>query len=68
MLSIIATLLSITGNLLVNKKNRIGFIIWIFPNMFWIYIALNNINYSQAFLFLFYCVLNIDGFIKWGKK
>lgn len=34
--------------------------------MFWIYIALNNINYSQAFLF--YCVLNINGFIKWGKN
>lgn len=67
MLSVIASILSILGNFLVNKKNRLGFVIWCISNTYWIYLALTIKNYPQSIMFLVYSVLNVHGFIKWGK-
>jgi len=67
-ISIIATVLSITGNIFVNRKNRIGFIIWNIANVLWVYIAWVSRNYPQALMFLTYSFLNLEGWMKWKKN
>lgn len=68
-ISIIATILSLSGNLLVNYKKKIGFIIWIASNILWIFINLiSELNVSQCIMFFFYAVLNVSGYIKWNKE
>jgi len=67
MLSVIAASLSIFGNFLVNRKNKLGFIIWCIANIYWIYLAIVMNNYPQAIMFLVYSGLNVHGFIKWTR-
>lgn len=68
-LSIIALLLSITGNLLINHKKKSGFIIWIVSNVFWITVNfISTPNYPQVLMYLVYMFINLDGFIKWRKS
>ena len=67
-LSIIALLLSITGNLLINHKKKSGFIIWIVSNVFWITINFKSTpNYPQVLMYVVYMFINWDGFIKWKR-
>lgn len=58
-------ILSLTGNYFVVKKNRIGFIIWIFANIGWGTISIYHGLYGQCFLWLAYTVLAVWGFISW---
>lgn len=66
-LEIIATILSVIGNIFIIYKSKIGFMIWIIANTFWIIFALNRKDkyYWMAGLFLFYTILSIVGLIKW---
>jgi nicotinamide riboside transporter PnuC len=67
-LSIIALLLSITGNILINHKKKFGFIIWIISNVFWITINFRSTpNYPQVLMYVVYVFINWDGFIKWKR-
>ena len=68
-LSIIALILSLTGNILVNFKKKLGFIIWISSNVFWIIINfMGDVNYPQVIMYLIYVGLNIQGYINWSRK
>lgn len=68
-LSIIALILSLTGNILVNFKKKIGFVIWTVSNIFWIAVNfLGTPNIPQVFMYIIYAMLNIQGFIIWRKK
>lgn len=68
-LSIIALILSLIGNILVNYKRKLGFIIWISSNVFWIVVNfLGNVNYPQVIMYLIYAGLNIQGYINWSKS
>lgn len=68
-LSVIATVFSLSGNLLVNYKKRSGFIIWTIANILWIYVnIISELNISQCIMFLCYGALNVMGFIKWRKE
>ena len=68
-LSIIALILSLIGNILVNYKKKLGFIIWISSNVFWIVVNyMGDVNYPQVIMYVMYVVLNIQGFINWSKK
>lgn len=64
---IIATILSIVGNIFIIYQNKIGFGIWILSNLFWIRFALNrkDKHYWMAGLFLFYTLLSVVGLLKW---
>lgn len=64
---IIATILSIIGNIFIIYKSKIGFGIWIAANILWIDFALDrkDKHYWLAGLFLFYTILAIAGLIKW---
>ena len=65
----IATIISLSGNILVNKQNKLGFIVWIVSNILWITIgALSaEVNYGQLTLFAVYTVLAVQGYKNWTK-
>lgn len=68
-LSIIALIMSLTGNILVNLKHKTGFVIWSMSNIFWILVNfIGTINIPQILMFIAYIGLNIHGFIMWSKK
>ena len=68
-LSIIALILSLTGNILVNFKKKLGFIVWISSNVFWIVVNfMGEMNYPQVIMYLVYAGLNVQGYINWSKK
>lgn len=67
-ISVVATVLSLFGNYLVNIQNKKGFIVWSIANILWIYIAIYTPNYPQCFMFIIYCLFNIQGYIFWKKK
>jgi len=68
-LSILSLVLSLTGNILVNYKQRYGFIVWIASNISWIAVNLvGETNWPQIIMFVIYAGLNVQGFIIWSKK
>lgn len=67
-MSWIATALSLTGNLLVNKKRVEGFYVWIISNVLWVIIALRGSDMAQVVLFLCYAILNAHGIISWKRS
>lgn len=67
-LSIIGTILSLGGNIFIAKKNRIGFVLWFIGNVVWIAVNFfGNPNIPMILMYVVYMVINIVGFIKWGK-
>lgn len=67
-LSIIGTRLSLGGNIFIAKKNRIGFVLWFIGNVVWIAVNfLGNPNIPMILMYVIYMIINIVGFIKWGK-
>lgn len=66
-LSWVLVVMSLAGNIFVNKKNVIGQWIWAVANVGWIcydlYIGAN----SQAFLFAAYLGICIWGIIEWSR-
>ncbi len=68
-LSIIALILSLVGNVLVNYKKKLGFVIWISSNVFWIIVNfLGDVNYPQVIMYLIYAGLNVQGYMNWRKS
>ena len=68
-LSIIALVLSLVGNVLVNYKKKLGFIIWISSNVFWIVVNfLGDVNYPQVIMYIVYAALNVQGYVNWRKS
>ena len=68
-LSLIAMATSLVGNILVNFKKRIGFIIWLVSNVLWILVNLfGELNVPQVAMFIVYAGLNIDGYFRWKNK
>ena len=68
-LSIIALIFSLSGNVLINYKKRLGFLVWIVSNAIWIVVNLISIqiNWSQIIMFVVYIGLSIHGFLNWKK-
>ena len=68
-LSIIALVLSLVGNILVNYKKKLGFVIWISSNVFWIVVNfMGDVNYPQVIMYIVYAILNVQGYINWSKS
>lgn len=67
--SITALILSLAGNLLINFKKRIGFIVWLLSNILWITVnLLGKPNVSQIIMFIVYIGFNVHGFLNWRKS
>ncbi len=68
-ISIIALVLSLVGNILVNYKKKLGFVIWISSNVFWIVVNfMGDVNYPQVIMYVIYAILNVQGYINWRKS
>jgi nicotinamide riboside transporter PnuC len=68
-LSLIATICSLAGNILVNCKKKSGFIVWTISNLLWIAVNfLGTPNIMQITMFVAYGCLNIIGFAQWSRK
>lgn len=67
LLSVVALLLSLAGNLLVNLKHKSGFVIWSLSNIAWIAVNITGVqkNMPQIVMFLVYIVLNVHGYLMW---
>lgn len=68
-LSIIALIFSLVGNILVNFKKKLGFIIWTISNVFWIVVNfIGDMNYPQVVMYLVYAGLNVQGYVNWSRS
>jgi len=68
LLSWIATIGSIIGNIGVIKKKLWGVKVWTFATAVWIIYALITHNKAQLIMFCFYEVLNLYGWYQWKYK
>ena len=69
-LSALALMSSLAGNVLVNFKKKIGFVVWSLSNILWVAVNLlaEQTNWFQIAMFVVYMGLNIHGFIMWSKR
>ena len=67
-LSIIGTILSLGGNIFIAKKNRMGWLMWFIGNVVWIAVNfLGTLNIPMVLMYVVYMIINVIGFVKWGK-
>lgn len=66
-LSSILIVLSITGNVLVNRRDWKGQFLWVIANAGWIYVDAKAGLYEQAALFGVYLVIAIWGMKRWKQ-
>ena len=67
-LSLLAFCCTITGNLLINNRRRLGFVIWSIGDVLWIIIEfVCGINWFRFMMFFTYIIVNVDGYLKWKK-
>jgi nicotinamide riboside transporter PnuC len=63
-----ATFLSCLGNVFIIYKKKIGFVIWTFGNITWIFVDYKIGLYSQIIMMVFYAILNVWGWVEWNKS
>lgn len=69
--STIALMLSIAGNVFLNKKKvKIGYSVWIASNLLWVIVGLTatDRNIPQILMYVLYTILNIHGIYNWRKS
>jgi len=67
-LSIFGLVSTISGNVLINYRRKIGFLVWIIGNILWILVnVFGTFNVFMVIMYVLYAVLNVDGWIKWSK-
>ena len=67
-LSIFGLISTISGNVLINYRRKIGFLIWIIGNILWILVnVFGTFNIFMVIMYIMYAALNVDGWIRWGK-
>lgn len=67
--STLALIVSLSGNVFLNYKKRIGFVMWVTGDILWIlFNILGTINYPQVCMYLIYIGLNIHGILMWRNK
>ena len=67
-LSIFGLISTISGNLLINYRRKIGFLVWIVGNILWILVnVFGTFNLYMVIMYVLYAILNVDGWIKWSK-
>lgn len=63
----ILVVMSLMGNVFVNKKNVIGQWMWMFANIGWMVYDIYMETYSQACLFGVYFFMTVWGVYAWTK-
>ena len=69
--STVALMLSVAGNVFLNKKKvKIGYSVWIVSNLLWTIVGLTatDRNIPQILMYVLYTILNIHGIYNWRKS
>lgn len=68
-LSVLGAILSLGGNVLIAKKEKSGWIVWIAGNLAWIGVnLLGEFNLPMVLMYVAYLGINIKGYIDWNKQ
>lgn len=68
-LSIMATIASLAGNILIACSRRSGWITWLVGNVLWIGVNfLGTMNVPMVCMYVVYMVINVVGFVKWRER
>lgn len=71
MISIITWVVSgiaLLGTVLNAEQKRVGFWLWLFTNLFWVFYDFKIGAYAQSGLFFVYAILAVRGLIAWKQK
>ena len=68
MVDIIAGITELIAMYLVGNKNKFGFILGLFCNFLWTYVAFTTSVFGLLFVVFPMMVINIRNFIKWSKS
>lgn len=69
LVSILGSVFSLGGNILIMLKKKSGWITWIIGNLLWIlYNFLSEFNLPMVLMYVAYMIINMAGFIKWKKN
>lgn len=67
-LSIIGAILSLGGNVLIARKKKSGWLVWIGGNLAWIGVnLLGEFNAAMVLMYAAYLGINTKGFLNWSK-
>lgn len=68
-ISTIALILSLGGQLLLSKKSKLMFPLWIISNICWIIVnIISSFNFQQVIMYIIYTIINIYSWYSWIKN
>ena len=68
-LSALALVLSLSGNVLINRRVKSGFIVWMASNVAWRAVnVLEKPNWYMIAMFVVYILFNLHGWLNWGER
>ena len=68
-LSILGSVLSLGGNILIARKKRIGWATWIVGDAAWILVNIfGTMNVPMLLMYLAYFMTNVSGYAQWSKE
>lgn len=69
LISWIATISSLAGQVLINRRNKIAFPVWIISNLLWIAANfIGNFNIANVVMYAVYIVFNVSGYFQWEES
>lgn len=67
-LSILGSIFSLGGNILIALKKKSGWLAWIVGNILWIAVnVIDTMNIPMVVMYCVYMVINVIGFVKWYR-
>ena len=68
-LSILGSIFSLGGNVLIARKRRSGWLVWIAGNITWILVNfLGEMNVPMVLMYVAYFIINVTGYKEWCKE
>ena len=68
-LSILGSVFSLGGNVLIARKQRSGWLVWIAGNITWILVNfLGEMNAPMVLMYAAYFIINVIGYRQWQRE
>ena len=68
-LSILGSVFSLGGNVLIARKRRSGWLVWIAGNITWILVNfLGEMNVPMVVMYVAYFIINVMGYRQWQRE
>ena len=68
-LSILGSVFSLGGNVLIAHKKRSGWLVWIAGNITWILVNfLGKMNVPMVAMYVAYFIINVIGYRQWQRE